>query len=154
MIFSPASRFPADPRAVFVLAFSVFVGVIALAIKAQPGTLREAMPDWGVYAWGALLVLGSAIALIGMWIQSVNGIITEQVGSAMVSVAALFYSILMVIIAGDQALVSAGIVFAWGIACALRYFQLQILIDVAYREKIIMGAEQVLTEQFFGEDDE
>jgi len=139
---------------VFILAFSVFSGVVALALRAEPGALEFVLPRWGIYVWNGTLIVGSAIALMGMWIQSINGIIIEQVGSAMVSVATVFYAILILVFAGSAATISAGIILAWGIACALRYFQLQILIDVAYREKIIMGAEQAIAEQIFGDDED
>lgn len=152
MIFKPAARFPADPRAVFILAFSVFTGIIALAFDAQPGTLASVMPAWGVVVWGGTLVLGSATALVGMWLQTLNGIIIEQVGSVAVSMATIFYGVLLIWLAGEQAYMSAGIILAWGIACGLRWVQLQILIDVAYREKLIVEAQEEVKNQIFGDD--
>lgn len=154
MIFQPAARFPADPRAVFVLAFSVFTGIIALAFDAQPGTLRAVMPDWGVWVWAVTLVGGSATALAGMCLQTINGIIIEQVGSVAVFVATTFYGVLLIWIAGEQAYMSAGIIMAWGLACGLRWVQLQILIDSAYREKLIDTAKEEIKQQIFGEDHE
>lgn len=136
MIFKPAARYPADPRAVFILALCVFSGVIALALGAKPGSLEEVLPGWAVFVWGASLVAGSATALAGMAFQSVNGIITEQVGSMTVAMATIFYSIVMVWVAGSSAYFSAMIILGWGIACFLRWVQLQILIETAYRKKI------------------
>lgn len=151
MIFQPASRFPADPRAVFVLAFSVFVGMIALALDAEPGTLAAALPKWGVLVWGVTLVGGSATALVGMWLQSVNGIIIEQVGSVAVSMSTTFYGIMLIWLAGPDAYMSAGIIIAWGFACGLRWVQLQILIDTAYREKLIDSAKEEIRHQIEGD---
>lgn len=151
MIFQPASRFPADPRAVFILAFSVFVGIIALALDAEPGTLESVMPRWGVLVWGVTLVGGSATALTGMWLQTVNGIIIEQVGSVAVAVSTTFYGIMLIWIAGPPAYMSAGIIMAWGIACGLRWIQLQILIESAYREKLIDTAKEEIKQQIFGD---
>ena len=94
MIFQPAARYPADPRAIFILAFSVFTGMAALALKAGPQSLESLIPRWGVMLWGVVLVVGSATTLVGMALQSVNGIIIEQVGSVMIGAATVFYSIL------------------------------------------------------------
>lgn len=153
MIFKPASRYPADPRAVFVLAFSVFVGMIALVIDAQPGTLQAALPTWGVVLWGATLVAGSATALIGMWRQTINGIIIEQIGSVAVSMSTTFYSVLMIWLVGPQSYMSAGIILAWGIACGLRWVQLQILIETAYRKKLIEEAQEEIKHQILDPED-
>jgi protein-S-isoprenylcysteine O-methyltransferase Ste14 len=128
-IFRPAARYPADPRAVFILALSVFGGVGALALEAAPETLESLLPRWGVVTWGILLTLGSLIALVGMLIQSVNGIIAEQVGSVMVGATTIFYSGLAIWIIGSDALQNVGIILAWGLACFIRWAQLQYLIN-------------------------
>ena len=136
MILHPAARYPADPRAVFVLALSVFTGVVALALQAAPDSLASFLPSWAVALWGSILVAGSAIALLGMASQTVNGISTEQVGSVMVGVSTLFYSILAVSHVGDDAVQAVGIIAAWGIACLIRWGQLQVLINTAYKNKV------------------
>ena len=136
MILKPAARYPADPRAVFVLALSVFTGVAALALGSSPDSLGALLPAWAVHAWAGTLVLGSAIALTGMANQSINGIITEQVGSVAVGAATLFYSILAFSHVGTSALQTVGIIAAWGLACCARWFQLQALINTAYKVKI------------------
>ena len=131
MIFKPAARYPADPRAVFILALSVFSGITALALNLAPGSLEQLMPTWAVVAWGALLTLGSAITLLGMLRQTVTGIILEQVGCIMVAATTVFYSGVVFYELGSQALQSVGIILAWGLSCVLRYVQLQILINNA-----------------------
>lgn len=128
MIFKPAARYPADPRAVFILALSVFSGLTALALDAAPGSLESVLPRWGVVLWGALLAIGSAVTLWGMARQTINGIITEQIGSVMVGVTTLYYGVLAVWIVGPSVLQTVGIVLAWGIACLVRWFQLRALI--------------------------
>lgn len=135
-IFQPASRYPADPRAVFMLALSVFGGLTALLLQAAPESLEELIPRWGVIIWGVTLTLGSALALIGMAFNNINGIISEQIGSMCVSATTVFYSILAFMVVGPSALQNVGIILAWGLACGLRYLQLQALINSAYRTKI------------------
>lgn len=143
MIFKPAARYPADPRAVFVLAVSVFSGITAFALEVAPPSLEASMPTWGVYTWGITLALGSAITLVGMLFQSLNGIITEQVGNVMVGAATIFYSTIAFMFTGAAAIQSVGIILAWGVACLLRWGQLQMLIESQYRRQV---KEQIISD--------
>lgn len=131
-MFRPAARYPADPRAVFILALSVFSGLTALALNVAPDSLENLLPEWGVILWGALLASGSLVTLAGMARQSVNGIIAEQVGSVMVGVTTLYYSILAIYILGIEVVQSVGIILAWGLACLWRWGQLQALINSSH----------------------
>jgi hypothetical protein len=126
--FKPAARYPADPRAVFILALSVFSGLTAIALGAAPDTLNALLPAWGVTAWAIMLTLGSAVTLVGMAFQTVVGILVEQIGSVAVGVATIFYAVLGFWILGWDALQVVGIVLAWGLACFVRWIQLQALI--------------------------
>jgi hypothetical protein len=135
MIFKPAARYPADPRAVFILALSVFSGLTSLALQVAPNSLEALLPTWGVFTWGALLTVGSALTLIGMLFQSINGIIAEQIGSVMVGATTIFYSGLVFWVVGSEAIQTVGIIMAWGIACFIRWGQLQVLIHDALKRK-------------------
>lgn len=134
MIFRPAARYPADPRAVFILVLSVFSGLTAIALSAAPATLDALLPRWGVMLWGFLLMAGSAVTLIGMAVQSDNGILTEQVGSVMVGVTTIYYSILAFYVIGPSAVQVVGIVLAWGLSCFARWAQLQALVRNAIQD--------------------
>lgn len=129
--FKPAARYPADPRAVFILALSVFSGLTALALEAAPESLQAVLPRWGVILWGVLLCVGSAVTLAGMARQTVNGIISEQVGSVAVGVTTVYYSSLAFYQIGWDALQNIGIILAWGLACFWRWGQLQALINAS-----------------------
>lgn len=133
MIFKPAARYPADPRAVFILALSVFSGLTALALDAGPDSLHAVLPAWGVFAWGVLLALGSLTTLVGMAFQSVNGIIAEQIGSVMVGATTVFYAALVIWFGGADTLQGVSIILAWGLACFVRWGQLQVLIHSAIK---------------------
>lgn len=135
-LFRPAARYPADPRAVFILMLSVFVGITALAVETAPDTLEALLPPWGVTVWDTLLMVGSAITLIGMARHTENGVILEQIGSVTVGVATIFYAVLSIKVIGTKDLESVGIVLAWGIACLIRWVQLQMLLRQEYRRKI------------------
>lgn len=135
MIFKPAARYPADPRAVFILALSVFSGATTLALKAAPESLEAVLPQWGVFVWSVMLALGSLITLVGMAFQTMNGIVLEQVGSVMVGATTVFYSSLALWVLGPAALQTIGIILAWGMACFVRWIQLQILIHSAFKRQ-------------------
>lgn len=149
MIFKPAARYPADPRVVFILALSVFSGITALALEAGPETLNALLPRAGVALWGVLLTLGSLAALVGMLVQTRDGVILEQVGSAIVAVTTIFYSALALWVAGPGAIQAVGIILAWGLACTLRYLQLLLLLRHAFQKQEF---ERVVAEHL-GEDD-
>ena len=135
MIFKPAARYPADPRAVFILALSVFSGITTLALKAAPESLESVLPQWGVVLWSVMLTVGSVITLAGMAFQTMNGIILEQVGSVTVGATTVFYSGLALYTLGPQAFQTIGIILAWGLACFIRWIQLQILIHSALKRQ-------------------
>jgi hypothetical protein len=142
MIFKPAARYPADPRAVFILALSAFAGLTALALSAAPESLEAVLPRWGVILWGVLLTLGSVVTLVGMSRQTVNGIIIEQVGSVMVGVTTVYWSILAVRILGTGVMQDVAVILAWGMACLWRWGQLQALINSSHRRGKRKAAEQ------------
>lgn len=136
MIFKPAARYPADPRVVFIFALSVFSGITTLTVKAAPQSLESVLPQWAVMTWGIILCLGSLIALIGISRNTLNGVIFEQVGSVMVAAATIFYSIVALMVVGLPSFSVTGIVLAWGIANLVRWIQLQMLIQQAYRDQV------------------
>lgn len=150
MIFKPAARYPADPRAVFILALSVFSGATSLALEAAPQSLEYVLPQWAVIFWGVMLVLGSATTLLGMAFQTINGIVLEQIGSVAVGATTIFYSGIAFWFAGVDALSSVGIILAWGLACLIRWLQLQILINNAHKRKV----KQELLEKIYAEIEE
>lgn len=133
--FKPAARYPADPRAVFILVLSVFSGLTALLLSVAPDSLEQLLPEWAVALWSVNLALGSATALIGMLRQTVTGIVLEQVGSVMVGASAIFYSLLILWTVGPSAIQTVGIILAWGLACLARWAQLQVLLHNAAKRK-------------------
>lgn len=135
-LFHPASRFPADPRAIFLLGLSVFVGMTALILDAAPATLNSVLPHWAVIIWGALLTAGSVVTLAGMTRQTVGGIIAEQIGSVTVGATTVFYAAVGLKVSGIDVLQPVGIVLAWGLSCFIRWIQLQLLLLDAHQLKV------------------
>lgn len=136
MILQPAARYPADPRVIFILVLSVFSGFTALALEAGPQSLEALLPRWGVLLWGVLLLMGSLVTLVGLLVNSINGIVAEQIGSVMISATTIFYSALAMKFVGVDALQVVGPILGWGLACAFRWFQLQKLINTTYKRKL------------------
>lgn len=131
MIFKPAARYPADPRAIFILGLSVFTGVTALALDQAPDSLNELLPRWTVLVWGILLTLGSLVTLVGMASQTIWGIITEQVGCVTVAATTIFYAGVVLAEFGLNSMQGTGVVLAWGLSCGVRWVQLQFLLHNA-----------------------
>lgn len=148
--FKPAARYPADPRVVFILALSVFGGLGALALNAAPESLEAVLPSWAVVTWGILLVLGSALALIGILIKTNIGVLIEQVGSVIVGVTTVYYSTIAILLVGADALQNIGIILAWGLACFIRWGQLQVLINDVIGHAIRLRLQKEIEDQHDG----
>lgn len=146
-LIQPAARYPADPRAVFVLALSVFSGLTALALDAAPASLEALLPSWAIIAWGLLLTSGSAITLFGMSRQTLNGVILEQIGSVAVAATTVFYAGVAIKVVGVSAFQPMGIILAWGLSCLLRWAQLQALVTKEYRKKVRSDAVEAVKER-------
>jgi hypothetical protein len=127
-LLRPAVRYPADPRAIFILALSVFSGMATLLIEEGPPTLESLLPQWGIMIWSATLALGSLIALVGLARDTDWGIVTEQVGCVMVGAATVYYSVLAFVYLGLAGSSIIAVVLGWGLACLMRWFQLQLLV--------------------------
>lgn len=124
----PATRYPADPRAIFILILCVTVGLPLLFLRVKPGSLEELLPSWAVLLWGLSLILGAVVTLSGMARQTPGGIITEQVGSIITAFATLIYGVGVVGTAGSTGAWGACIVFGFGVSCFFRWLQLEALI--------------------------
>ena len=124
-----ATRYPTDPRAVFVLALAVVSGLPLILGVAEPGTMQALLPKWAVILWGVALVVGSGMTLAGMSRQTIDGIITEQVGSVATGFATLIYGTGLILVGGWEATVPAAFIFGFGLSCFWRWGQLQVLLS-------------------------
>ncbi len=124
-----------DPRAVFILALCVVSGAPLILGAIQPGSMEELLNPIIVRLWGVSLVLGALVTLAGMsWRKSLAGVLMEQVGSVAVGTTSLFYAAAIMLQAGWNGLVAAGIVAGWGLSCLFRWWQLEQLIREATAE--------------------
>jgi hypothetical protein len=121
----PAVRYPPDPRALFMLILCVVVGVPLSMGNVTPGSIADQMETPYIIAWGIMLSGGALLTLVGTARQTVNGVITEQVGSVALGFACLIYAGAIWGHVRWSGTVPMGIVCGLGLASGLRYFQLR-----------------------------
>jgi hypothetical protein len=134
---TPAARYPADPRAIFVLSLCVISGLPLVFADATPGSIAAQLDRVWVVIWGVMLTVGALTTLIGTVKTDVNGIILEQIGSVAVGGATIVYAGAILVQIRWSGSVPAAIVLGWGLSCFWRWGQLQALLH---------KAEQVATE--------
>lgn len=130
---TPAARYPADPRAIFVLSLCIVAGVPLAFADATPGSIAAQLDRVWVVIWGVMLTLGALTTLVGTAKPNADGIILEQIGSVAVGGATVVYAgaiLTQVHLAGS---VPAAIVLGWGLSCFWRWGQLQALLTQAER---------------------
>lgn len=128
---TPAARYPADPRAVFVLSLCVAAGIPLVFADATPGSIAAQLDRPWVITWGAMLTIGALVNLIGTLKSDVNGIILEQIGSVAVGGATVLYAGAIFVQVHWQGSVPAAIVLGLGMSCFWRWGQLQALLHKA-----------------------
>lgn len=130
---TPAARYPADPRAVFILVLSVVSGVPLAFADATPGSIAEQLDAVWVVIWGVMLTLGALTTLIGTLKPNVDGIILEQIGSVAVGGATIIYAGAILAQVGVTGSVPSSLILGFGLSCFWRWGQLQALINAAER---------------------
>lgn len=124
-----ASRYPVDPRAVFILSLAIVAALPLIITGARPESIEALLPRWAVVLWGISLLAGAAVTLAGMSRQTVDGIITEQVGSVLTGFATIIYGVTLFSVGEVEALLTCSFVWGFGISCFWRWAQLQTLLN-------------------------
>lgn len=123
------------------LAFLVALPTV-LGVLAEPGSIREIMPAWMSWGWSAILLVGSATAIAGIyWRERVTGLILEQLGLAGTGLGAFAYTIAVLYVAGDDGAFAAAFCLGFAVACTRRYFQIQQTLDAAHAIQLYREAE-------------
>lgn len=114
-----------NPHQLFLLVLSMVSAITLVEGLTGSPTLDEVLPGTTVIAWGLFLLLGSATALLGMWLpRTWTGLVVERSGLGLVSVAAMGYAGLIFVLAPDESF-TAFIHLAYGLSCAWRVRQIE-----------------------------
>lgn len=98
-----------------LITFMCVSGGIALVIQgAAPATVEESLPDWIVFLWGADLLLGGVLVLVGSFTGSW---FLERNGLALLGAAATVYGMVLVVQAWPAAVLVAAITLGFAAAC-------------------------------------
>lgn len=66
------------PHEVFLLAVCVLISISALATGARPQSVEETFPFWIGVTWYAGLIIGSSVALYGIRMKNITGLLLER----------------------------------------------------------------------------
>lgn len=110
-----ASRHPFE---VYLLVLAAVSGVPLLLGKPNSGSVQDALPPAMTALWGAMLVLGSTLALAGLYWRGrrSTGLLMERTGLIGVGGAALVYACIL-LTTGWRGMFAACITGAFGLAC-------------------------------------
>lgn len=115
------------PFEIYLLALALLVTLPTLfGVAPRPGSVASILTGFPGFLWNLSITAGSALALVGIyWKDRIWGLIGEQLGLALVGVACLVYTVVVLASTGWSALFPAAIVAGFGASCIRRYFQIQ-----------------------------
>lgn len=111
------------PFQVFMLTLSFISGLPILFGEFTAGSVESTLPPIIAYGWGASLVLGSIVALIGSYLSQAHyatAVILERMGLTITGLSAVVYAVIIALQLEPGGLLAAGIVLAYGSACLSR----------------------------------
>lgn len=119
------------PFELFTLYLALLTALpTVLGVVPQPGTMRAVLPGFVVAIWAWILLVGSIVTLAGIyWKDRGTGLITEQLGLALVGASTLLYAGVLLAVAGEPAVITGAILGGFGASCLLRYYQIQQTVD-------------------------
>lgn len=119
------------PFQLFMLALTVLVSVpTLLGVAPRPGSIQDAYPGWPGYAWAVVLAVGSAMALVGVYLPDrATGLILEQLGLFCTGIGSLIYGAAALSSVGETAIYPVAIVWGYGVSCCIRGRQIQRILD-------------------------
>lgn len=131
---TPAARYPADPRVVFILVACILSGLNFLAGAPAPGTVESQLDRGWVVVWAILIGLGGLVTLIGSFRLDVAGILLEQVGSLALLGGTGVYAVAVWTTIGGPGFYPGMFQLAFGVASLWRWGQLQSHLNAAQRQ--------------------
>lgn len=117
----PALRSGRAPHEIYLLYLTLLYGLGGLTLGAQPTALEATFPRWGRYLWFAGVVVGSIVAVYGVYRNDIKGLKYERIALNELNVLCFLY-IAMATFTSPNAIASAlgaafiiGFVFANGV---------------------------------------
>lgn len=132
-------RRPLDkPFEIFILAVCLVNGVAILVGGPRPASIQASLNLTLVLVWGWMLVVGSALALTGVFWRGrlTTSYLIEQMGLIITGGATLIYALAVVQSVGVAGLFAAGISLAFAFACIFRT-----LVIHKYINQLVVDAE-------------
>lgn len=137
IIYADMFRAGRHPMQVFMLFLCTVSATPLLFGYTVAGSIEEELPAWESFTWGLCLLLGSAGGLIGAyWRGKLTTALTiERASLALVGCAACVYAIVIIVSGGVPRIVSAAIIFAFGLSFLRRARDIGKIIHMAVQLK-------------------
>lgn len=134
-----------NPHQTFLLIFGLYAAIPLLFGKSSGSGALDAAVDHAVlFTWGAILLAGSAFALVGeFWPgRTYFALVLERTGVALVGTGALFYvTVLLATTDWNNTRYLVSVIAAYAVSCVWRVFQ--ITRRLAWLRRIISEVELV-----------
>lgn len=108
-------KFQAAPERLLINSVCVLIGLAGL-LAVRPGSLLALWPRWFAYWWAAMMLVGGALTLVGIWRGWRS---PERIGVTAIMLAALVYGVATLVVFGSVGVFSGcmwlGIAVAKGI---------------------------------------
>jgi hypothetical protein len=120
-----------NPFEVYLLGACVVQGYAVLSHVAEPHSLQDLLPPWLRIMWGALLLIGGALSVGGLyWLDPFTGIEVKRVGLVCAGGGTFAYGLALVAL-GPTGFVAAATCIAFTIACVVRVKQVSRALNAA-----------------------
>lgn len=124
-----------EPFEISFLVLLVLTSIAQLLLGAQPGSISALMPGWAAFDWALLTLMGSATALLGVWIPNVvTGLFMERLGITVTASVLTIYAAAAGVFGGLRAMTAVALCLVVAFSFALRRFELSRTIKKLQRD--------------------
>lgn len=115
---------PGPFQVTFLVASLVGGATLAVAGRHLGSTLARALPPWVTLILAVGLITGSGVALAGMAVQRLSGLLAESVGLGQLALLFVTYSGFTVVYTGLRGVITVVFFVAFAGACVWRIIQI------------------------------
>lgn len=116
-----------NPHQTFLLILSLYASApLVFDGESASESLDKAVSPFLVVLWGAVLLVGSAVALVGEFWRghTWTSLVLERVGLLLVGIGGGFYCIILALTVGGNARYVVGVTTAYALSCLWRVMQI------------------------------